>query len=63
MLLCFYGEAAHAQMADTKADSIELAKQFYEVGQEILKSNIGVTQARDYFEMAANLDAENIWSG
>ncbi len=58
----FAGGKVQAQMADTKADSIELSTMFYEIGQEILKSTKVVTQAREQFEMAANLDSENIWA-
>lgn len=65
LLVVFFalgGGKAQAQMANTKADSIELATMFYEIGQEILKSTKVVTQAREQFEMAANLDPENIWA-
>nr|WP_224998189.1 OmpA family protein [Cesiribacter sp. SM1] len=61
-LLSLSGSVAHAQMADTRADSVELAEQFYEIGQEILKSTKVVVQAREQFEMAANLDPNNIWA-
>lgn len=65
LLVCFTtfgGGVAQAQMADSKADSVELAEQFYEIGQEILKSTRVVVQAREQFEMAANLDPQNIWA-
>ncbi|AHM59849.1 peptidoglycan-associated lipoprotein [Flammeovirgaceae bacterium 311] len=62
ILLSVSGGVAHAQMAATKADSVELAEQFYEIGQEILKSTKVVVQAREQFEMAANLDPNNIWA-
>ena len=52
--------SAHAQLYPTRQDSIEASREYFEIGQEILKYTSVVTQARDQFEIAANLDPTNI---
>ncbi|WP_017733179.1 OmpA family protein [Nafulsella turpanensis] len=61
LLACFGPLAAHAQY-ETKADSVAASDLYYEIGQEVLKATKVVTQARDQFEIAANLNPENIWA-
>ena len=53
---------ANAQLYSTRQDSVMAAEEYYEIGQEILKATRVVTQARDQFEVAANLDPKNIWA-
>ncbi len=53
---------ASAQLYTSREDSVMNAELYYEIGQEILKATRVVTQARDQFEIAANLDPQNIWA-
>ena len=61
LMACFGPLAAHAQY-ETKADSVAASDLYYEIGQEVLKATKVVTQARDQFEIAANLNPDNIWA-
>ena len=64
ILILFVGlglQPAYAQY-ETRADSIAASDQFYETGQLILKETSVVTQAREMFESAANLNPDNIWA-
>ncbi len=54
-------QPAYAQY-DNRADSISASDMFYETGQVILSETKVVTQAREMFESAANLNPENIWA-
>lgn len=54
-------QPAYAQY-DTRADSISASDMFYETGQVILAETKVVTQAREMFESAANLNPENVWA-
>ena len=54
-------QPAYAQY-ETRADSIAASDSYYEVAQEMLKGSMAVTLARDQFEIAANLNPDNIWA-
>lgn len=53
--------SANAQYT-SREDSVMASEQYYEIGQEILKYTRVVIQARDQYEIAANLDPKNIWA-
>lgn len=54
-------QPAYAQY-ESRADSISASDMFYETGQVILAETKVVTQAREMFESAANLNPENVWA-